>query len=136
MDIRVGNIKMGDTGVCIGRPNGDRPGSPLANPYRLAREADRAKVIAQYKTWLWKKIQAGDPKVMTELWRLLDLARRPEGVTLLCWCAPKACHGDVIAAALQWLDEQHRNDEVLRVAVEELGAVPVDARTGEIIDWP
>jgi len=135
MNIRIGNISRGDDGHYIGRPNGDRPGSALANPYRLGREEDRAKVIAQYKTWLWKKIQAGDPKVMAELWRLLDLARRPEGVTLLCWCAPKQCHGDVIKAALIWLDEQHQNDKLFQVATQELGGVPVDYSTGEILQW-
>jgi hypothetical protein len=138
LNIRVGNIKMGDTGVYIGRPNGDRSDSPLANPYRLAREEDRAKVIARYREWLWKKIQAGDPKVMAELWRLLDLARRPEGVTLLCWCrgvneTKPACHGDIIKAALHWLNEQ-QEDELFQVA-RELGGVPIDYSTGEVLQW-
>ena len=134
LQIEVGNIKMGDQGVYIGRQTKDRPRSPLANPEYLAREEDRTKVIASYKQWLYAKIQARDPKVMGELWRILDLARRPEGVTLLCWCAPKACHGDVIKAALHWLDEQGRNDKVL-AAAKELGAVPIDAGTGEILQW-
>ena len=136
LNIQVGNIKLGDTGAYIGRKTRDYPRSPLANPEYLAREEDRPKVIAQYKTWLWKKIQAGDPKVMAELWRLLDLARRPEGVTLLCWCAPKACHGDVIASALDWLDKQAQvEDEVTRVAIVELGACLVDYETGKVLDW-
>ena len=134
LKIEVGNIKMGDQGVYIGRQTKDRPRSPLANPEYLAREEDRTKVIASYKQWLYAKIQARDPKVMGELWRILDLARRPEGVTLVCWCAPKACHGDVIKAALHWLDEQGRNDKVL-AAAKELGAVPIDAGTGEILQW-
>lgn len=134
LNIQVGNIKMGDQGVYIGRQTKDRPRSPLANPEYLAREEDRTKVIASYKQWLYAKIQARDPKVMGELWRILDLARRPEGVTLVCWCAPKACHGDVIKAALHWLDEQGRNDKVL-AAAKELGAVPIDAGTGEILQW-
>ena len=134
LQIEVGNIKMGDQGVYIGRQTKDRPRSPLANPEYLAREEDRTKVIASYKQWLYAKIQARDPKVMGELWWILDLARRPEGVTLVCWCAPKACHGDVIKAALHWLDEQGRNDKVL-AAAKELGAVPIDAGTGEILQW-
>ena len=47
---------------------------------------------------------------MQELRRLRDLALRPEGVVLLCWCAPKACHGDVIASALAWLDGRIREE--------------------------
>ena len=124
MHIHVGNIKHGDDGEYIGRKMKDRPGSPLANPYRLKDESQRDTVIANYRKWLWAKIVARDPKVMAELRRLRDLALHPEGVVLLCWCAPKACHGDVIASALAWVDGRIREEEELvRVAVEELGGV-------------
>ena len=69
-----------------------------------------------------------------ELWRLLDLARRPEGVTLLCWCAPQPCHGDVIKGALEWLDGETRQDPVLAEA-RRLGGVPINYETGEILQW-
>jgi hypothetical protein len=124
LNIRVGNIKRGDSGEYIGRSMKNRAGSPLANPYRLKDESQRDMVIRHYRTWLWKKIQARDAKVMAELWRLRDLALRPEGVVLLCWCAPKACHGDVIASALAWLEGRIREEEELvQVATEELSGV-------------
>jgi len=135
LNIRVGNITRDDAGVYIGRKSGVRPTSPLSNPYRMRDESQRGVVIAKYRKWLWAKIVARDPKVTEELWRLLDLAKRPEGVTLLCWCAPKPCHGDVIASALRWLDEEIRKeDEVTRVAVE-IGGIPVDIATGEVVNW-
>ena len=106
--IRVANIRNTRRGQYIGRRSGSQTNSPLANPYHFTREEDRDHVINQYRVWLWRKIQAGDTKVLQELRRLLELARRPEGVTLLCWCAPKACHGIIIARALQWMEEQER----------------------------
>ena len=106
--IHVANLRNTQAGEYIGRANGQRPASPLANPFRLTCEADRDQVIADYRFWLWKQIQGGNPEVLQELRRLLTLARRPEGVTLLCWCAPKPCHGQVVARALQWMGEQER----------------------------
>ena len=106
--VRVRNIRSGEQGVYIGRRIKDLPRSPLANDERMGDESRRAKVIRMYHAWLWEKMQANDQAVMDELHRLLDLARRPEGVKLLCWCYPKACHGDVIAKALAWLDKQEQ----------------------------
>jgi hypothetical protein len=65
--------------VYVGRP------SPFGNPFKLDAEADRADVIARFERWI-----AGQPvlraRVRTEL----------RGKTLVCWCAPKACHADVL----------------------------------------
>ena len=133
LNVRVGNIKRGDRGEYIGRPMKNRAGSPLANPYRLKDESQRDTVIANYRKWLWAKIKSQDPEVVAELHRLLDLARRPEGVCLLCWCAPKPCHGDVIKAALEWLDRDTERLAELVAVGRELGGVPFDPVTGEIL---
>jgi len=112
--IHVANLRNTQAGEYIGRRQqihrrkDVQAGSPLANPYHFTREEDRNHVINQYRVWLWRKIQASDVEVLQELRRLLTLARRPEGVTLLCWCAPKPCHGIIIARALQWMEEQER----------------------------
>jgi len=63
-------------------------GTPWGNPRRLrpgAGDAERAEVIAAYEQDL-----AGRPDL---------LARIPElrGRALGCWCAPRPCHGDVLA---------------------------------------
>jgi hypothetical protein len=57
-----------------------------SNPYKLGREADRASIIGRYETEHLAK-------------RLDLLSRLPElrGKVLGCWCAPQACHGDVLA---------------------------------------
>ena len=112
MEIRIGNLKHGDAGQYIGRPGRDMAGSPLANPYPITAHQGREVVLRKYRRWLWRKMQDGDGAVMAELHRLLDLARRPEGVTLLCFCAPRPCHGDVIKAALEYLDGLEREPVV------------------------
>lgn len=63
----------------------------FGNPFVLHNEHDdveRAAVIEQYRAWL-----AVHPAVVTAL-RALNPKR------LVCWCAPRACHGDVLAEAL------------------------------------
>jgi hypothetical protein len=51
---------------------------------RNATQEQRADVIAMYRRWL---------QLQPDL-----LAALPElrGKDLVCWCAPEACHGDVL----------------------------------------
>lgn len=61
--------------------------SKWGNRFVLRRNASpeqRAEVIAMYRRWL-----LGQPKLMAALPEL-------RGKDLLCWCAPEACHGDVL----------------------------------------
>jgi len=124
MEVRVGSIRAGDTGEYIGRPGKGRFGSPLANPYPITNTQHRGAVVTKYRAWLWRRVTGRDQKVLLELGRLLRLALRPEGVTLLCWCHAvgeivPACHGDVIKAALEWLAE----DPVMAAALELGGTI-------------
>ena len=64
--------------VYIGR------GSKWGNPFRIGIDGDRAAVIAKYETWLCSQ---------HHLLRALDELR---GRNLLCFCAPKVCHGDLL----------------------------------------
>lgn len=89
--------------IYIGR-NGRHgwPRSPLANPFKLDTEVDRAAVIERYRVWLWDKIQAKDGPVVAELARIAAKGAAGEPVQLGCWCFPLACHGDVVKAAVLW----------------------------------
>ena len=69
--------------VYIGR------GSKWGNPFRIGRDGSRSEVIAKYRRWLWAEIQAG----RVDLAELAAL----HGKTLGCWCAPEACHGDILS---------------------------------------
>lgn len=94
-EIKLGNKKRGDTeGEYIGR------GSPLGNPYRIGRDGTREEVIVKFSQWIVQKINAGDPDIINELGRLEELTITNQGLTLLCYCAPEKCHGEIIRAIL------------------------------------
>jgi len=109
LKIRVANIQDTSDGVYIGRAYRNWDESPLGNPYQIGPDGDRATVIKKYRRWLWVKIRSQDPDVLRELGCLSYLART-KGCTLLCWCAPKPCHGDVIKSALEWMYETSQGE--------------------------
>lgn len=61
------------------------PASPLANPYRVGRDGTRAEVVARYRDYLLGRSD------------LLAVLPELRGLRIGCWCAPEACHADVIA---------------------------------------
>ncbi len=66
-------------GVYIGRP------SKWGNPFVIENDGTRTEVIQKYRKWL-----NGQPELM-------EAARRElKGKNLVCYCAPLACHGDVL----------------------------------------
>ncbi len=69
-------------------PNGavyiGRPGK-WGNPYLIGQDGTRRQVIEKYRSWLLAK-----PKLLAEAKQEL------RGKDLVCHCAPKACHGDVL----------------------------------------
>jgi hypothetical protein len=93
--ITVANIRTTKEGLYIGRTMPRLPGSVLGNPFRLEREADREQVCGRYEMWLEAKLTWDSPQ-RAEIYRLRDIHQRGETIVLLCWCAPKLCHGDII----------------------------------------
>lgn len=61
--------------VYIGRP------SKWGNPFMVGRDGTRDEVIRKYKEW-----------VKSQDMNFEEL----RGKDLVCWCAPLACHGDVL----------------------------------------
>ncbi len=78
--------------VYIGRevPEFDLVGSKWGNPFVLADDSDeeRQRSIASYREWI-----VTQPELMSSLEEL-------RGKRLACWCAPLACHGDVLVGLL------------------------------------
>lgn len=75
--------------VYIGRENKQRgwPASPFGNPFMEGKDGTRAEVIEKFRGWLFAQ-----PELVT-------LARETlGGCSLACWCSPKPCHGDILAA--------------------------------------
>jgi hypothetical protein len=87
---RVLNFKcdgVPDGAVYIGRaaPRHGLRASKWANPYVIGRDGARDEVIAKYE----RRLRDERPDLMAALPEL-------RGKDLVCWCAPLACHGDVI----------------------------------------
>jgi len=64
--------------VYIGRP------SKWGNPFVVGKHGTREQVIERYERWL-----LGNDALMAALPEL-------RGKVLGCWCAPRACHGDML----------------------------------------
>lgn len=64
--------------VYIGRP------SKWGNPFVIGKHGTRPEVVAKYRAYL-----LGNAALMAALPELC-------GKDLVCWCAPEACHGDVL----------------------------------------
>ena len=72
------NVRNEKYDVYIGRP------SKWGNPFVIGRHGNREEVIAKYRKYILNK-----PELLAEVFEL-------EGLTLGCYCAPLACHGDVL----------------------------------------
>lgn len=64
-------------GVYIGRP------SKWGNPFKIGPDGDRAEVIRKFEAYV------STSPLRDNLWEL-------RGKSLICYCAPEACHGDVL----------------------------------------
>jgi hypothetical protein len=67
-------------------PRHDWPESPYANPFVGLRADGRTTMVEKYREWLHQR-----PDLLAKIPE--ELAGRAVG----CWCAPEACHADVLA---------------------------------------
>lgn len=77
-------------GVYIGRDFKDPHGrGKWGNPFKIGKDGDREQVICKHINWLNEPEQAElKAQIVPEL----------KGKVLLCYCKPKPCHGDILAA--------------------------------------
>jgi hypothetical protein len=78
--------------VYIGRPGYGQEGY-FGNPIRLLRESEREQVLKQYAEYFFARLESD-----LEFQQRLD--QIPSDAVLVCFCAPRACHGDVISMYL------------------------------------
>lgn len=90
MNERVVHCKRAKHDVYIGRPS--KWGNPFPVPKGYDRVTDPERILERYEAYV-----RGNPKLMSELHELA-------GKVLGCWCAPHACHGDVL---VRLADESH-----------------------------
>ncbi len=77
---RVVHCKRERYDFYIGRPG------PWGNPFVIGQDGTREQVIELYRAWLAKH-----PEIKARARLVL------RDKVLGCWCAPLACHGDVLA---------------------------------------
>ncbi|NJM67871.1 MAG: DUF4326 domain-containing protein [Acaryochloris sp. RU_4_1] len=98
--------------------------SALGNPFHKFSESERTAVVAAFREYLHQVTNLGSnpvdvapglaqkykvmlslrwkrpsrDEVMAELAKLQSMSE----IKLLCWCAPRSCHCDVIKSYLEW----------------------------------
>lgn len=118
-------VKKGEgvTGTYVGR------GSPLGNPYDFKdsthpqvkfRVNSKEEAINCFEEHLKKSILDGDPNICNAIRNLQIKHFRGEKVNVVCFCAPDACHGDIIKKHVEaskhitnWFSNMRRFDEPL-----------------------
>ncbi len=92
---RHGILLASDIGEYIGRP------SPLGNPFVIGTDGDRAEVVNKYRKWIIAELHdSPEGRPAQEFRRLQAIYETTGELTLVCWCKPLACHGDVISEGI------------------------------------
>jgi hypothetical protein len=106
--------------VYIGR------GSPLGNNWSHAagttaqfKVETRLDAIAEYRRWLWTRIQSAKGAAFEALQQIKDRATSGEKINLACSCHPKPCHGDVVKSAVEYLVQRDRLQQQQQTANPE-----------------
>jgi hypothetical protein len=76
----VVHCKQNEYDVYIGRPG------PWGNPFEIGKDGTREEVVEKYAEWL-----LAQPELVEQA--KLELKDK----VLACWCAPKLCHGNILA---------------------------------------
>ena len=91
-----------DSGVLIGR------GSPLGNPFSHLsnskakfKVASREEAVEKYRDWLEEQLKTPSSLVSKTFLNLVEFYRDFGELTLICWCKPLACHGDIIKEMIE-----------------------------------
>ena len=74
------NKRISSKGVYIGRP------SKWGNPFVIGADGSRAEVVRKFEEYL-----KSNPMLMEAAKKEL------KGKDLVCFCAPLACHGDILS---------------------------------------
>ena len=103
-EIQVVNRHDGKAKPGNHRVNVSRPG-PLGNPFIIGEHGNREQVIKLYEEH-FKKLVYTPCALSEEFVRLVEYMMTEGYIELECWCAPKACHAEIIRDAIfedDWL---------------------------------
>ena len=92
------NVYIGRRGVVFIGKKGEKKkryptkDSIFANPFKVGKDGTREEVIEKYNLHIKEKLEIGE--ISKEQMQSL------QGKNLGCWCAPQACHGNVLKELL------------------------------------
>lgn len=91
----------GDIPFYVGRGSllGNYEGSSRPNRYDVPRMG-RTESIAAFGRKFMQRVADGDPEILDAL---QDIAAAGDRAVLVCYCKPKACHAEIIAAVVRRL---------------------------------
>jgi hypothetical protein len=98
--IKVVNIKTFDSSRIDGEVFNIMRPSILGNPFKMEDESDREIVVRSFYHYLRKEFTKKE-EVFNELKRLTEIVKSGKDLFLVCCCAPKSCHGDIIKNAIE-----------------------------------
>lgn len=95
-------LRNGEVGYYCGR--GRAPigftHAHMGNPFRIDTNNTREQVIAQYHAYLRDLCRTDTPQRRMVLHMASEYVAGKD-IALACWCAPRACHCDIIALAIR-----------------------------------
>lgn len=82
----------------------DRTNPILGNPFKMLEEtqAERIRVVMDYRRYLVSQFEQRS-SVFRECVKMAERLESGNKIGLYCWCAPKACHGDILRKAILFL---------------------------------
>lgn len=93
-------IPEGDASfVYIGRPRGNAP-LGLGNPFKVGEGYAQGEAVVAFRDHVSAMWRYPDNPVRQQILALAKRSLAGEELKLVCWCKPRACHGDVIKEAV------------------------------------
>ena len=70
----------------------------LGNPFPMYTESERDNACDKYKEWFDEQVNrcAYDSPIKVVLTKIKEAHKIDINIYLVCFCAPKRCHGDII----------------------------------------
>lgn len=117
----------GEDKIYIGRYNrAIGYGSVFHNPFHINESQTREQVVEKYKYHLLEKLSVIllSPKDNEELYiewlQLVTKYREDKDYFLVCYCHPKACHGDVLVQTIDLYCSMPEEEFRFKVLLKEL----------------
>lgn len=105
--IKVVNVKSFDERRVDGEVINIMRPSILGNPFRMSSEEEREIVVRKFYHFLREEYLKKED-IYKELVRIANMVKEGKDVYLVCCCAPKLCHGEVIARAIWGMIEHEQ----------------------------